>query len=79
MTFGKRLKAILETKEVSQREFSHMIHISESQLSKLLNDKKKPTVKEVSMIVDKLQIPYECIIGKVEFFDYLLDIRSLWR
>ena len=79
MTFGKRLKLILDFKNISQREFAKTINMSESQLSKLLNDKRKPTVKEVSSIVDRLNIPYECIVGEVEFFDHLLDIRSFWR
>lgn len=79
MTFGKRIRLILETKGTSQRDFARMIHISESQLSKMLNNKRKPTVKEISMIVERLNIPYECIMGEVPFFDHLLDIRSLWN
>ena len=79
LTFGKRIRLILELKNIPQKEFAWMIHTSESQVSKLLNDKKKPTVKELSMIVERLGIPYECIVGEVEFFDYLLDRRSLWR
>lgn len=79
ITFGKRIRLIIETKGLSQRDFSKMIHVSESQLSKLLNDKRKPTIKEVSSIVDRLNIPYECIVGEVEFFDHLLEMRSLWR
>ena len=78
MTFGKRIRLILEIKGISQRDFSRMIHTSESQLSKLLNDKRKPSIREVSSIVDRLNIPYECIVGEVEFFDHLLDMRSFW-
>ena len=78
MTFGKRIRLILEIKGVSQRDFAKMIHVSESQLSKMLNNKRKPTVNEISMIVERLHIPYECIMGEVPFFDHLLESRSLW-
>ena len=79
MTFGKRLKLILDFKEISQRTFAKMINTSESQLSKLLNNKKKPTTKELNSIIQALKIPYDCMIGNVEIFDDLLSIRSLWR
>ena len=79
MTFGKRLKLILEFKDISQREFAHSINTSESQVSKLLNNKKKPTTKELDAIITSLKIPYECIIGNVDIFDELLLRRSLWQ
>lgn len=78
MTFAKRVRLILEIKGISQRDFSKMINVRESQLSKMLNNKRKPTMKEISMIVERLEIPYECIMGDVPFFDHLLDMRSLW-
>lgn len=84
MTFGKRLRLILdfkslEHKEYTQRIFARDIGISESQLSKLLHNKKKPTVKELRNMVDVLHIPYECLIGDVPLFDDLLERRSLWQ
>lgn len=78
MTFGRRLKLILEFADISQRTFAHTINTSESQLSKLLNDKKKPTTKELEAIIKALGIPYDCIVGNVEIFDGLLLRRSLW-
>ena len=78
MTFGNRLKLILEFKRISQRTFAKEVHMSESQLSKLLNDKKKPTTRELESIIDVLQIPYACMIGKVDLFDELLSGRGLW-
>ena len=79
MTFGKRLKLILEFKEISQRSFAKTINISESQLSKLLNNKKRPTTRELKSIIQVLNIPYDCIIGNVDLFDMLLERRSLWQ
>ena len=78
MTFGKRLKLILDFKNISQRDFAKTINMSESQLSKLLNNKKKPSTRELNDIIKVLKIPYECIIGNVDIFDELLITRSLW-
>ena len=84
MTFGKRIRLILEFKnlehkEYTQRVFARDVGISESQLSKLLHNKKKPTIKELRSMIDVLHIPYECLIGDVPLFDDLLKMRSLWR
>ena len=79
MTFGRRLKLILEFKDISQRSFAKSINTSESQLSKLLNNKKRPTTRELKSIIQVLNIPYDCIIGNVEIFDMLLEKRSLWQ
>lgn len=78
MTFGQRLKLILDFKKISQRDFAKTINTSESQLSKLLNDKKKPTTKELVTIIQTLNVPYDCMIGNVELFDNLLTKRTLW-
>ena len=78
MTFAKRLKLILDVKNISQKEFANNISISESQLSRVLNNKRKPTLKEISKMVSTLKVPYECIMGEVPLFDYLLETRGLW-
>ena len=78
MTFGRRLKLILEFKRISQRAFAKATNLNESQLSKLLNNKKKPTMKELDAIIKELNIPYDCMIGNVVIFDELLKARSLW-
>lgn len=80
MTFGERIKLILLFKKIHQRDFAKEINISESQLSKLLNSKKKPNTKELMKIIEVLNIPYDCMIGKVELFDEMLSWCStrLW-
>lgn len=72
MTFNERVKTILALENVSQREFAKLINISESQLSKLLNGKKRPTYRELSTIIEVLDIPYDCLMGKVPLFDKLI-------
>ena len=79
MTFAKRLKLILEFEDITQREFAKSINSSESQVSKLLNNKKKPTTKELNAIIQALNIPYDCMMGNVKIFDELLLKRSLWE
>lgn len=75
MTFNDRLKYILAFKKISQRKFASEVNMSESQLSKLLNSKKKPTTKELDNIIRALNIPYDCVVGKVPLFDELLLSR----
>jgi len=72
MTFNDRLKYILAFKKISQKKFASEVNMSESQLSKLLNSKKKPTTKELDNIIKVLNIPYDCAVGKVPLFDELL-------
>ena len=79
MTFNERLKLILIFKKISQKKFASQIHMSESQLSKLLNSKKKPSTKELDTIIRVLNIPYECIVGKVPLFDDLLLYRLNYK
>lgn len=82
MKFGDRVKFILLFRRISQRNFSKQINISESQLSKLLNNKKNPSTRELEKIIEILNVPYECLVGKIEIFDdllkYFYSFNSLW-
>lgn len=84
MTINERLKIILAFKKMSQREFAKKTNINESQLSKLLRGKRKPLYHEIISMVDVLNIPLECLIGKSPLFDEMLEtlgeviVSSLW-
>ena len=73
MTIGKRIKYILAFSKISQRTFATNLKMGESQVSRLLNDKRKPTTREIDNILKVLNVPYECLMGKVPLFDKLLE------
>lgn len=73
LTFGERVKIILSFMKMSQRDFSRKTNINESQLSKLLNGKRKPLYHELTSIVNVLGIPYDCLVGKSPLFDNMLE------
>lgn len=82
MTFCDRVKAILTFKKIHQVDFARMTNIHQSRLSMLLSGKRKPTSKELMKIVEVINVPYECLIGKVPLFDELLytciSVNYLW-
>ena len=82
MTFCDRVKAILTFKKIHQVDFARMTGIHQSRLSMLLSGKRKPTSKELMKIVEVINVPYECLIGKVPLFDELLQtsisVNYLW-
>lgn len=72
LSFGERLKTIIVLMGMTQRTFASLAHLNESQLSKLLRSKRIPTFRELSNILNVLNIPYDCLVGNVPFFDELL-------
>jgi len=82
MTFGDRVKAILIFKKITQREFAETIGVCRDEMNKLLNNRKKPNTKELMKIIEVLNVPYDCLIGKVELFDEMLltcvNMPNLW-
>lgn len=77
MGFGERVAIILSFMGESQRAFSKRTGIGESQLSKLLNGKRKPLYHEVVSISESLGIPFEMLDGKSRLFDSMLETLGL--
>lgn len=73
MSLSERIKAILAFKGMSQRAFAGQIGMSESQLSKMLNSRKRPSTSDIDNMLKALGIPYECLMGRVPLFDELLQ------
>lgn len=73
MTYGERLKILLKFKGITQHQFSEISNINESQLSKLINDKRRPSAREIESTIKTLNISYDMLLGKVEIFDLLLN------
>lgn len=72
MTFCERVKAILIFKKIHQIDFAKRTNIHQSRVSMLLSGKRRPTSKELIKIIEVLNVPYDCLIGKIPLFDELL-------
>ena len=72
MTYGERLKTLLKFKSMTQHQFSELANINESQLSKLINNKRKPSAKEIDSTLKVLNISYDMLLGKIDVFESLL-------
>lgn len=73
MSLNDRIKAILAFKGMSQRSFANQVGMSESQLSKMLNSRKRPSATDIDNMLRALGIPYDCLMGRVPLFDELLQ------
>lgn len=66
MTFGERLKEVLEQKEISQKKFAIKLNVSESAISDYVNDRRLPNVLLIKDFARELGVSV----------DYLLDYQS---
>ena len=72
MTFGDRLKTLIQLKyttRATQSGFANMARINKSQLNKLINNKRKPNAKEIEALTNALDVSYDTLLGK----DYLRE------
>lgn len=76
MTFGDRVKKILVFKKITQRSFAKCIGVSKSELNNMLNNRKRPNAKEIEKAIEVLNVPYDCLMGKVPLFDEMLEMTS---
>ena len=54
MTFGERLRGLLEDREITQKEFAAMLRIAPTTLNGYINDKRQPDfalLKEIAVIL----------------------------
>lgn len=65
MTFGERLKEVLEQKEISQKKFAIKLNVSESAISDYVNDRRLPNILLVKDFAKELGVSA----------DYLLDFQ----
>lgn len=54
MTFGERLRGLLEDREITQKEFAAMLRIAPTTLNGYINDKRQPDfalLKEIALVL----------------------------
>ena len=54
MTFEERVRTILLFKGIKQRDFARLTKLHESRVSTLLNEKSKPTTRELMTFIKVL-------------------------
>jgi transcriptional regulator with XRE-family HTH domain len=71
MDFGDRLKDILESKKLSQADLSNLTTIEEGHISKIINNRLKPSQKTVERIAEALNMPIAA------FYDDDIAVKQL--
>lgn len=76
MTFGKRLKAIIKSQSISQKELANELHVSEAKVSRWCNDKAFPDCNEIVFLCDAINITPNLLLGYEYVFDYILERKE---
>lgn len=63
MTFGDRLREILEQKEIMQKKFAARLNISESAISDYVNDRRLPNILLVNDMAKELGVSVDYLLG----------------
>lgn len=69
MTFGAKLRGLLAERNIRQKEFAQLLHISPSTLNSYITDSRMPDHKLIKTIAETLDVTT----------DYLLDFRHAER
>ena len=54
--FQKKLKEIMKSKQLTQMELAKLAHISQNTISNWLNDSSSPTLKNLELLADSLNM-----------------------
>lgn len=65
MTFGDKLRELLSERNIKQKEFAQLLHISPSTLNSYITDSRMPDHRMIKAIAEALDVTT----------DYLLDFR----
>lgn len=65
MTFGEKLRDLLGERDIKQKEFARLMHISPSTLNSYITNSRMPDYKMIKAIAEALDVTT----------DYLLDFR----
>ena len=62
MNIGDVIASIRRRKRIDQKIFAELINTSPSYLSQIENNRKKPSIKLLKVIAEKLQVPLSILI-----------------
>lgn len=64
--FKKRLIALLENIDISQRELAKRVGVQEATISRYVNGERKPTSEILSKIADALNVSSDYLLGRTD-------------
>lgn len=70
-SFGKRLKYMLDLRDVAQKELASKLGVTESTISKYINSNQFPTVNMLGQICDVLQCSADFLMCRTDEVVYL--------
>ena len=73
MTFGKRIKVLLQIKGATQKELAKSVGVSEGVVSRWTKDLRQPHIKSLPKICDFLGVSFDILLGKVAIVEDLLQ------
>lgn len=66
MDFGERLKELLATREMSQRDLALRTSITEASITRYIKGERNPTTKVLQRMADALNCSVECLLTNGE-------------
>lgn len=63
MTFGERLRSLLEDREITQKEFAERLNIAPTTLNGYINDKREPDFALLRRIALILEVSADFLLG----------------
>lgn len=85
LTLGRRIKICMGLLHITQRKIAQNAKITESRMSRIVNDKTRIGAEELNGIATALKLPMECLIGTFPVIDALFtyyqedqEIQRFW-
>lgn len=73
MSFGKRIKLLLQVKNAKQKDLAKFIGVNECVISRWTKDLRQPHIKYLTKICEFFGITLDVLMGKVAIVDELLQ------
>ena len=62
MNIGRNLNILMYDKDVSARELARKLGVSETTISKIKNNERKPSIELASRIASELDVPLDSLV-----------------
>lgn len=62
MNIGRNLNTLMYDKDISARELARKLGVSETTISKIKNNERKPSIELASKIASELDVPLDSLV-----------------
>ena len=76
-TFGKRLKFLLELKEIKNKELANALNLAPNSISSYLSDQRSPDLKTLTKIADYLNVNSDFLLMRSD--DYSTYLKTNYK